>query len=51
MLQLSPRLSRTVPFQIDQIIAAADHIFDISCFYDDDSSESEASESDDEDSS
>ena len=51
MLQLSPRLSRAIPFQVDQIIAAADHIFDISHFYDDDSSESEASESHDEDSS
>ena len=51
MLQLSPRLNHAVPFQVNQITAAADHIFDISCFYDDDSSESEASESDDEDSS
>ena len=51
MLQLSPRLSCTVPFQINQITAAADHIFDISHFYEDDASESEASESDDEDSS
>ena len=49
MRQLSPRLSRTVPFQIDQIIAAADHIFDISRFYDEDSSSTSSEEDSDDD--
>jgi hypothetical protein len=51
MLQSNPRLSRADPFHIDLVTAAADHVFDISRFYDEDSSESEASDSDDEEDS
>ena len=50
MLQVNPRLTCAIPCSIDYVTVAADHVFDISHFYNDDSSESEASESDDEES-
>ena len=50
MLEINPRLACAIPRSIDCVTVAADHVFDISHFYNDDSSESEASESDDEES-
>ena len=50
MLEVNPRLACAIPYSIDYVTVAADHAFDISHFYNDDSSESEATESDDEES-
>jgi len=49
MLQVNPKLPRSDPFPIDVIISAADHIFDISRFYDEDSEDSIGEDSEDED--
>ena len=51
MLQVDPNLLRSKPFQLDIIIAAADHVFNISRFYDEDSSDSDRTDFDDEDNS
>jgi hypothetical protein len=40
MLQEDPKLSRSTPFPATKIIVAADHVFDISHFYDEDSDDS-----------
>ena len=37
MLQTDSNLNRSVPYTIDNVIKAADHIFDLTKFYDDDS--------------
>ncbi|KAF8525729.1 hypothetical protein JB92DRAFT_2826713 [Gautieria morchelliformis] len=50
MLQVDPTLDRSTPFPIATVITAAEHIFDISRFYDntDDSELSDKEDSDDE---
>ena len=49
MLQEDPKLSRSTPFLIDTIISAAEHVYDVSRFYDDDSDSSDSSSSEDSD--
>jgi hypothetical protein len=50
MLQEDPKLSRSTPFPTAKIIAAADHVFDISRFYDEDSDDSSDTSGDESDS-
>ena len=49
MLQENPKLSRSTPFLIDVIVSAAEHVYDVARFYDDDTDSSDSSSSEDSD--